>query len=54
MTIYPDWVKVKCPVCNAKPYESCTAIYNLPKGTTLKLPHKARFIAYEQTQFKNK
>lgn len=50
MTVYPDWIKVSCPVCNARVNEPCTAVLNLPKGTTLRYPHHGRFIAYEQTQ----
>jgi hypothetical protein len=52
VTIYPDWATVSCPVCNARYHEPCTAVFNLPKGTTLRLPHQGRVIAYEQTQFK--
>lgn len=50
MTIYPDWAKVSCPVCNAKPYELCSAVMTLPKGITLRHPHNGRLVAYEQTK----
>jgi hypothetical protein len=52
MTVYPDWIKVSCPTCNAKPYEHCTSCLTLPKGNTLRYPHNGRLLAYEQTQFK--
>ena len=50
MTVYPEWIKVACPTCKAKPYELCTATLTLPKGVTLRHSHGARQIAYDETQ----
>lgn len=47
MTIYPDWTEVKCPTCNAGYHQACTAVFTLPKGTTLRNPHGKRLQAYE-------
>jgi len=54
MTIYPDWIKIKCPTCNANPYELCTSCLTFPKGNTLRHPHAGRLLAYEQTLPKSK
>lgn len=46
----PEWCKTPCPICRALPHKPCTAVFNLPKGTTLRLPHYGRLQAHEETK----
>lgn len=52
MTIYPEWIKVKCPTCKANPYKECTAVLTLPSGTRLNRPHVKRLRASDEIRIK--